>query len=107
MIAKLALCPVKVDLKFVKPGTGGFYYKEHLPKMGEWKRKLRRKKTSGAELSAISCKRENPGDNRPVVGDPVCVSLSSDIVKPKNGKFEEWTDDDNMVSSSQSLAVII
>ena len=39
-------------------------------------------------------------ENMPGVGDLVCVSLPPDIVKAMNSNIEEWTDNNNRVSSS-------
>ena len=26
-----------VDLKYIQPATGGFYYRDHMPILGKWK----------------------------------------------------------------------
>ena len=95
----LCLFLIKIDIKCVEPSTGVNYYKDHLPKLGEWKHKLRAKETGANAMVTRSSRCENPKGNEPGVGDSVCVSLAPDIVKAMNSDIKEWRDEDNKVGS--------
>uniref|UniRef100_A0A8C6TT14 E3 ubiquitin-protein ligase MIB2 n=1 Tax=Neogobius melanostomus TaxID=47308 RepID=A0A8C6TT14_9GOBI len=102
----------KVDLKYVSDGQGGFYYKDHLPKLGEHAELQRQESADGhsfqqgdkvkclLEVDILRQMQEGHGGWNPKmaevntfgVGELVKVLEDMDSVKRLQAGHGEWTD---------------
>uniref|UniRef100_A0A665X5U0 E3 ubiquitin-protein ligase MIB2 n=1 Tax=Echeneis naucrates TaxID=173247 RepID=A0A665X5U0_ECHNA len=102
----------KVDLKYVSDGQGGFYYKDHLPKLGEHAELQRQESADGhsfqqgdkvkclLEVDILRQMQEGHGGWNPKmaevntfgVGELVRVLEDMDSVKRLQAGHGEWTD---------------
>uniref|UniRef100_A0A674PI37 E3 ubiquitin-protein ligase MIB2 n=1 Tax=Takifugu rubripes TaxID=31033 RepID=A0A674PI37_TAKRU len=102
----------KVDLKYVSDGQGGFYYKDHLPKLGEHAELQRQESTDGhsfqqgdkvkclLEVDILRQMQEGHGGWNPKmaevntfgVGELVRVLEDMESVKRLQAGHGEWTD---------------
>uniref|UniRef100_A0A673B0W2 Mindbomb E3 ubiquitin protein ligase 2 n=1 Tax=Sphaeramia orbicularis TaxID=375764 RepID=A0A673B0W2_9TELE len=102
----------KVDLKYVSDGQGGFYYKDHLPKLGEHAELQRQESADGhsfqqgdkvkclLEVDILRQMQEGHGGWNPkmaevntfAVGELVRVLEDMDSVKRLQAGHGEWTD---------------